>query len=163
MAMIKCKECKSEISDKAKVCPNCGAPVPKKTSLLTWIALISIILIVVLELTQPENKHSATPKTTTYSNANKSNDELKQIAWIDKGKESVKERLKDPSSAKFRNVYFNRGKDNIPMTCGEVNSKNSFGGYLGYTKFISAGSSKNTFLETDVKDFYNLWNQFCTK
>lgn len=163
MAMIKCKECKSEISDKAKACPNCGAPVPKKTSPVTWFALISIILMLVFGLPQPENKHSATSKTTTHSNANKSNDESKQIAWIDKGKESVKERLKDPSSAKFRNVYFNRGKDNIPMTCGEVNSKNSFGGYSGYIKFISAGSSKNTFLETDVKDFHNLWNQFCTK
>lgn len=27
MAMIKCSECGKEISDKAKTCPNCGAPV----------------------------------------------------------------------------------------------------------------------------------------
>lgn len=26
MALIKCKECKKEISDKAKFCPNCGNP-----------------------------------------------------------------------------------------------------------------------------------------
>lgn len=30
MALIKCPECGKEISDKAKSCPNCGAPVAKK-------------------------------------------------------------------------------------------------------------------------------------
>lgn len=29
MAMIKCKECNREVSDKAKLCPNCGAKVQK--------------------------------------------------------------------------------------------------------------------------------------
>ena len=28
MALITCPECGKEISDKAKVCPNCGAPTP---------------------------------------------------------------------------------------------------------------------------------------
>jgi hypothetical protein len=27
MALIKCKECEKEISDKAATCPGCGAPV----------------------------------------------------------------------------------------------------------------------------------------
>lgn len=27
MAIIKCEECGAEISDKAKVCPKCGAPI----------------------------------------------------------------------------------------------------------------------------------------
>ena len=30
MALITCPECGKEISDKAKTCPNCGAPVEKK-------------------------------------------------------------------------------------------------------------------------------------
>ena len=29
MAIIECKECKHNISDKASSCPNCGAPVSK--------------------------------------------------------------------------------------------------------------------------------------
>ena len=29
MALIKCKECGKEVSDKALQCPNCGAPVKK--------------------------------------------------------------------------------------------------------------------------------------
>lgn len=30
MALIKCSECGKEISDKAKVCMNCGCPIRKE-------------------------------------------------------------------------------------------------------------------------------------
>lgn len=30
MALIKCKECKREVSDKAKTCPHCGNPIDTK-------------------------------------------------------------------------------------------------------------------------------------
>ena len=46
MALIQCKECAKEVSSKAKVCPSCGAKVPKKTSLFTWLVLIFMLLIV---------------------------------------------------------------------------------------------------------------------
>jgi len=44
MALIKCKECKSKISDQAAACPKCGAPVtvtvtkgvPKEKSSIGW-------------------------------------------------------------------------------------------------------------------------------
>lgn len=32
MALIECKECKKEISDKAEKCPNCGCPVSEMVS-----------------------------------------------------------------------------------------------------------------------------------
>lgn len=32
MALIQCKDCKTQVSNSAKVCPSCGAPVPKPTS-----------------------------------------------------------------------------------------------------------------------------------
>ena len=87
--------------------------------------------------------------------------DAKKIAWMNKGKEAVKIKLKDPGSAQFRNIYFHRGADDIPVTCGEVNSKNSFGGYGGYQKFISTGRADMTFLEEEVSDFSNLWNDLC--
>lgn len=45
MAMITCKECGKEFSDKADKCPNCGAPIevpqaPKKMSKCLLISLI---------------------------------------------------------------------------------------------------------------------------
>lgn len=53
MALIKCKECGKELSDKAKICPNCGyrerKPITKKT-ILTFgvIALIVALFGVIL-------------------------------------------------------------------------------------------------------------------
>lgn len=87
--------------------------------------------------------------------------DARKIGWMDKGKEAVSFKLKDSDSAKFRNVYFHRGSDNIPMTCGEVNSKNSYGAYIGFQRFISAGTSENTYLEEQVSGFSDTWNRFC--
>jgi len=84
-----------------------------------------------------------------------------ETAWIERGKDAVKTRLKDPSSAQFRNVYFHRGADNIPVSCGEVNSKNGFGGYVGFQRFVSAGKPELTFLEKEVSGFNTTWKQFC--
>lgn len=47
MAMISCKECKAEISDKAVACPKCGAEMAKgKTrSTLSTIVIVGVILV----------------------------------------------------------------------------------------------------------------------
>lgn len=73
--------------------------------------------------------------------------------------DAVQQKLKDPSSAKFRNVRFCRGLNNLPLCYGEVNSKNSFGGYGGFQRFISAGSPKLTYLEEQVSDFDKAWSK----
>ena len=98
---------------------------------------------------------------TKEKKANAMSDESRKSIWMIRGKAAVKAQLKDPNSAKFRNVYFHRGSDGIPMTCGEVNSKNSFGGYGGYQKFVSAGKPGNTFLEEEVTDFNVVWRSLC--
>lgn len=77
---------------------------------------------------------------------------------MDIGTQAAQSKLKDLSSAKFRNVHFHSGADNTPMTFGEVNSKNSYG---GSQKFVSAGKSEFTFLEEQVADFSNVWARFC--
>lgn len=58
MALIKCTECGKEISDKAKTCPSCGAPVvtpkTKATKALSGclgiIIVLSLALIVLVEI-----------------------------------------------------------------------------------------------------------------
>ena len=87
--------------------------------------------------------------------------DVKKIGWMDRGMKAVRSKLKDGGSAKFKNVYFHRGPDGIPMTCGHVNSKNSFGGYSGFQRFISAGKPELTFIEEQVTDFSTIWNKFC--
>lgn len=52
-------------------------------------------------------------------------------------KNTVANRMRDPDSTKFRNVRikpFEGGK----IACGEVNSKNAYGGYVGYQRFVAS-------------------------
>lgn len=77
------------------------------------------------------------------------------------GEAAVREKLKDGPAAKFKNVYFCRGSKGVPMSCGYVNGKNSFGAYGGFQRFISAGKPELTYLETEVSDFSGVWRMFC--
>jgi RNA polymerase subunit RPABC4/transcription elongation factor Spt4 len=45
VALIKCKECQTLISTKAETCPSCGAKPKKRTSLLTWLVLLIILVV----------------------------------------------------------------------------------------------------------------------
>ena len=73
-------------------------------------------------------------------------------------KKSIRSRLKDGDSAKFRNVFYNNKVS--PVACGEVNSKNSYGAYAGFSRFVSTGYGIN-FLQGDGDLFINSWNQLC--
>lgn len=118
------------------------------------------------------NCQSATPMTELEAQQSRSvelipvadtDDWGKQQQWIRIGKDAVRAKLKDSGSAKFKDVYFFRGRDRVPVTCGQVNAKNSFGGYSGFQHFVSAGSADLTYLESEVKDFRAVWNRLCTK
>ncbi len=43
MALVACRECNKEISDKAAACPGCGAKVPKSKAWL-WVLLALPVL-----------------------------------------------------------------------------------------------------------------------
>ncbi len=60
--------------------------------------------------------------------------------------DGVKEQLKDPDSAKFKNVKVSSASGYV---CGEVNAKNSYGGYTGFTKFAGVYIG-NTFIFLDM-------------
>ena len=80
---------------------------------------------------------------------------------MQQGVDAARKKLKDGDSAKFQGVYFHQGADNFPITCGEVNAKNSFGAYSGYQKFISGGKPELTWIEDQVSDFEKTWDRFC--
>lgn len=60
MALIICKECGKEISDKAKCCPNCGLPLKKKGRGFAIASLVLGIIACVYSL----------PVATTLSETN---------------------------------------------------------------------------------------------
>lgn len=55
-------------------------------------------------------------------------------AFVKAGKRVISHNLKDPDSAKFRGLFLSN--KNLPTLCGEMNAKNSYGGYVGYRKFF---------------------------
>ncbi|WFF40392.1 hypothetical protein EVC62_02130 [Salinicola endophyticus] len=61
---------------------------------------------------------------------------------VRQAEESVKEGLKDPDSAKFKDVHGTKLMT-VPnahvMVCGMVNAKNSYGGYTGMSPFMVMG------------------------
>lgn len=67
----------------------------------------------------------------------------------------VQNYLKDGSSAKFRDQYYN---------CGLVNAKNSFGAYTGYRRFVVVGG-RLPFIEGESagtpEQFQELWQKNC--
>lgn len=67
----------------------------------------------------------------------------KQKAQTEVAAQKVKESLIDSDSAKFRNQKGN---------CGEVNSKNRMGGYVGFSRYIYFPEDKTVIIESDSKD-----------
>lgn len=75
--------------------------------------------------------------------------------------EKVKAILKDPDSARFGQEWVREPK--LPIVCGEVNAKNSFGGFAGASEFIvlGAGAFVREHGSDDDRSFVRMWNQLC--
>lgn len=63
-------------------------------------------------------------------------------------REAVKEQLRDPTSAQFRNIR----KGQLMYVCGEVNSKNGFGGYGGWVTFRAMKLTTTWKVEWDTQE-----------
>ncbi len=48
MALMKCKECGNEVSNKAASCPKCGAPIKAKKSGCGCGSVFLLILVIVI-------------------------------------------------------------------------------------------------------------------
>jgi hypothetical protein len=70
---------------------------------------------------------------------------------------AVQAELKDPDSAQFRNIVASE-----TAACGEVNAKNAFGGYVGYTRFIYVGSTVLMEYPNDGGMFEKMWGKTCS-
>lgn len=68
MSLTQCKECGEKISEKAKICPKCGAPQGKKQY---TISQISIVIILVLLIYSSFNNDTKPSKTYTSSTTTK--------------------------------------------------------------------------------------------
>ncbi len=75
--------------------------------------------------------------------------------------ELIKPRLKDPSSAEFSNITFKQETATRSMIiCGNVNSKNGFGGMTGPQRFVTGGTVA---IEEEIgaANMDTLWKEYC--
>lgn len=76
------------------------------------------------------------------------------VGCSNKVEQVVKQQLKDPDSAQFKNVK---------NKCGEVNAKNTYGGYTGFKRFVVVADS--VLIESDQEDeilpFSLNWQAHC--
>jgi hypothetical protein len=79
--------------------------------------------------------------------------EMREIKLNRVAADAVRGTLKDPSSAEFRNQH---------GLCGEVNARNSFGGYGGFRRFVVISESL-VMTESDMPPdaFAQLWASGC--
>ena len=115
MAMIECKECKTQISDQAAVCPKCGAKnvaQRRKTSAGTWFvgglaAIIAVSCITSMESSKVERDRIADKKNAAEaakSPAQKASEaaavkhDAQEFTFAVTAAKAVKASRKDPTS-----------------------------------------------------------------
>lgn len=72
MALTKCKECKKEVSNSAKVCPHCGIKNPGVTffhQLLGIILIMVILAVIVSSCSGEENTESSSQELSIQENS----------------------------------------------------------------------------------------------
>lgn len=87
-------------------------------------------LTVLFILAMVAGSASAAPKESLKEKKAREQREAQMIAAA---KKAIAYTLTDPDSANFREVYV---APNEVAVCGQVNAKNSFGGYVGFRRFI---------------------------
>lgn len=75
--------------------------------------------------------------------------------------EAVASLLKDPGSAEFRNDRLGSFQGRA-LVCGEVNSKNGFGGMVGFQRYVSNGGDATVLEEMmEPSEFQKVWSASC--
>lgn len=75
--------------------------------------------------------------------------ENRESMLVEEAQQAVTDRLKDPDSANFRDV----GVNDQNIVCGEMNARNGFGGYTGYSAFWYDAKSKEAFIYDPNQDW----------
>ena len=74
----------------------------------------------------------------------------------------ITKNMKDPESAKFQNWHYVKASKKLPATfCGQVNAKNSFGGYTGFKHFYITTDKMDFAIDDGSNEFVNKFNKYC--
>ncbi|WP_416305191.1 hypothetical protein [Neptunicella sp. SCSIO 80796] len=138
MALIKCHECKNQISSTAKTCPQCGAKNKPQTTTTTKIFAVLFAVIIVYWVTSapsvPTTRTTSTTSTQTATPKPKApptiDEKIKKqfSAWDGShyGLEKIiKKSMNDPDSYKHIETRYVK-EDNDILVITEFSGKNAF-------------------------------------
>lgn len=74
-----------------------------------------------------------------------------------RSKRVLTDRLNDPSSVQFRDVF-----STPTITCGTFNARNAMGGYGEFTPFLGLGAPDTNVTIWGDPEFKKAWQNFCT-
>lgn len=128
MALVECKACGHAISRNARACPQCGEPLPKRTSIVTWViaGLFAYVAFQCALLSTPSQPTS--PEREAQREQERKAEAFLTDARID-CRFAIRKFLKDPDSAKYEDedsAPVNVSGSNVVVIM-RVRAKNSFG------------------------------------
>lgn len=152
----KCAKCEAEFGAFETVCGGCGKKLLLQSHPIYSVIGISILLIPVALLIFASIFASSNPEDDKAEIKRRLEGNIIADAMT-----LVRFKLKDPDSAKFSSVKINWITKELAFVCGEVNGKNSFGGFVGFQRFISAGVADITFIDDQSAEFETAWKNYC--
>ena len=81
--------------------------------------------------------------------------------YISRANAVLVQNFKDPESVKFRNISLSL--TDVPIVCGEVNGKNSYGGYTGFKKYYTTDTKDFSGVDDGSGKFSIIWDRYCQK
>lgn len=121
MALIKCRECGTEVSTEAKTCPKCGAKPTKEMGVgMVMLIAFGIVIGAFSLFGGSTPKPVATPEKNAQKEA-----EDKRYALATITSKTIRDAMRDPDSLKFDRLLVN---ENGTVVCAEYRARNGFGG-----------------------------------
>lgn len=85
-----------------------------------------------------------------------------EASFITEARANLVRDFKDPPAAVFRDERISTRSLGMPVLCGEVNGKNSYGAYTGYKRFVATTTPKQLAMEGGL-DFFEIWDNHCRR
>lgn len=156
-----CKHCQTEISKKAKVCPNCKK---KQGGILKWIIIVILVIAVLSALAGGgDEKENGTSSTNQNQKTEKNQEEQKEIEYIPCSVAEMMETL-EGNALKAESTY----QDQYVEITGRLSNIDSDGKYislvaendewaiLGVQCYLTTDEQKEQVMEMSTDDIVTL-------
>ncbi|MGP5280306.1 hypothetical protein ACTXNJ_03740 [Pseudomonas helleri] len=152
MTTLKCKKCSAYYPAEDSICPSCQYPSSSVSPGIKTVVKLSVLIVAAIGILvwfYSGNKQASVKA------------DIGDAKVISSAFTAVKSRLKDPGSANFGRVVRHKVAAGENVACGTVNSKNSFGGYVGEKRFIYMYERQTVVFDEGASDFYAAWQSLC--